>query len=122
MISALRGGGRRIRSSASSTTIELDDSLGYMRHCLKKEIMRDGRRDGREEGRGGEDRKGERMEGWMQKKVPVISQTPTTASVVCGQHRVQEAAMVAVRETVVSTLNTGFGMPVATVHRTFSPP
>jgi hypothetical protein len=62
------------------------------------------------------------MEERVQKKMPVVSQITIAASVVCGQHRVQEAAMVAVRETVVSTLNPGLRVQAAAVHGTCSPP
>lgn len=58
-------------------------------------------KDGREGiGKGRKERgeqRGERMGEKMQKKMPVISQMPTAPSIVYSQHRVQEAAMVAVR-------------------------
>lgn len=57
----------------------------------------------------------------MQKKMPVISQMPTVPLIVCSQHRVQEAAMVAVR-SVGSTLITGLRMQAADAHETCSPP
>lgn len=80
--------------------------------------------EGIEEEKEGEGR-AEEERGWKErcKRICLLYlRWPIALSALCNPHRVQETAMAAVRETIVSILNTGLRTQVAAVHGTCSPP